>query len=1160
MSVPIPHHTFSEISNSVLSANNIFITTADLVTSFPILAPNGLVSAPSYSFASNLNSGLFWNSSGVGLCVDSDLSLLAAANGNVALGSIPTNFAGGKQVLFLSDASVNPVGAPGSAGGLLFVDGSSLQYINNTGVSTDITVPALGTVNGPLASVNSDIVIYSNTTGFNIADSGIRFLSNQIRAGSGSPSFPSYSFSSESSGMYLASASTLGFIVQTTNVLNCSSTGTTCLVPVTSVNGSESLPSITFTSDPSSGLFSVSSHLGFSVGGVAGLMCGAHNVSWTSANTSGYGTNASGVMWFPNATTAPVGIPNAGNGGILYSTAAATELRFLNSVGTSYLVGGDLAGVGTVEDAQVLVWSNVSGTAVAARTVISDAGVISAVQDSPVATYPAYSFSGDTTTGLGLLSPGILGLIIGGSTVLQLTASLFTSGVPTLFVETSSTVAPGLSFKSDSTIGFHAFQDGTFPENAIRSVQGGFGFSESSNVTFCNRETNDYGGGLGVVRIGKTSSPPVAGPASGGYLYVDNNDLYFLDSSSTTKLLTPGSKVQGPVTSTVDAVVRFDGVSGDVVQDSGVLISSNQMSVVNTSGYGFVGAATTGIFSASAGSFHFDSAGTAAVTVSATSVTASQRVKQVNGSSSSPSYSFTSSTSSGLYRRSSGQASISANGVPSLTFQATNNVAFGSTSPDFAGGEGVIFLSPASVFPAGSLASGGLLYINTRNLYFHGAGGIATLLSGISLLGTSTDNALVRYNGTLGRTVQDTANFTYVSNQLKAPDGTVGAPSYTVGGVSSTTGWSLSGTTVNLGEGAAQLAVTLTEVTASVAFSALNGIQIGGTLGVTQSFSSPLLTNSINDSSGIFRWNRNGTTIMESTTNRDLDIKSNSFLFSGGTGNLELTFNSTWRLDALNAADSIKVAVAGTDIITVDSTGATFSNLEVNTTAGSNTGFFFTAATTSGLSTGNGQILVNNVVAMGPGTSSISTILNGSGGTGTSTITWPAVTVAPTNPSSGAYLYVDPSGEFFVITNPTKTVTVNGPNAFAIWTRTQTISNDSDTLVDTLVSSSANILVIDTGSPGAGTVTGTANTGGWWQVIANASFASDSTGYRQVRILIDAVEVCNVKQNAVNGTTTDLNVTSNVNVGASSVMTVRVYQNSGGNLSATMRASAMFLG
>jgi hypothetical protein len=119
-------------------------------------------------------------------------------------------------------------------------------------------------------------------------------------------------------------------------------------------------------------------------------------------------------------------------------------------------------------------------------------------------------------------------------------------------------------------------------------------------------------------------------------------------------------------------------------------------------------------------------------------------------------------------------------------------------------------------------------------------------------------------------------------------------------------------------------------------------------------------------------------------------------------------------------------------------------------------------------------------------------------------------------------------------------------------------------LVDTLVDDTGvtNLMTVDTAAPGAGTITGTADTAGWWEVAAEAHWVANATGYRKLRILVGGVEVGLGTQNAVTvgGVETQQQVCACVNVVASAVMTVRVEQNSGGNLDVDVTASAVYLG
>jgi len=262
-------------------------------------------------------------------------------------------------------------------------------------------------------------------------------------------------------------------------------------------------------------------------------------------------------------------------------------------------------------------------------------------------------------------------------------------------------------------------------------------------------------------------------------------------------------------------------------------------------------------------------------------------------------------------------------------------------------------------------------------------------------------------------------------------------------------------------------------------------------------------------------------------------------------------------LDVANAADSLIFSVGGTAIGTFSSTGLTAPNLSANRFGGD---LVFTSDITSGKFDGS-RINVNGNTGMIGVAGGKLAFLGAVGPSGTRVLSISAATTAPTSaPTSGAYMYVDSTADFMRVANKDVDVAINGPHAHARISRTQSIATGAIDLIDTLVDVESNILVVDTASPGAGTITGTAGTGGWWEISAEAAWASNATGFRRIRIKVGGVVVGDSTENAVSGAETQQQVRVNINVVASAVVTFEVEQNSGGNLSVDVIGTVVFLG
>jgi hypothetical protein len=1153
----------TEVSRDVLNCTQLAVSTADLISGFPILAPDGNVTAPTYSFASNVDTGLFRSSAGVSMGVDSEVGMVAGPTGNVAVGSTPSGYGGGEGVVFLTDAVVDPIGMPnGGSGGILYVDGQEMNFLNSAGSVTTLTTAGGSDVTGPNSSLANQLATFNSITGNVITNSPIQYVSSQLLPGDGTSLVPSYSFISEpNTGLYL-SGSSLNFSVLGSTALSLNASSATFEVPFSSSSpASAATPAFSFTSSTSSGIFYGGDHVQISSGGTSGMAIGgngARNVSVAGGAAADYGTGANGVLFVPTATTDPVGIPNGGSGGVLYVTSGGTQLRWLDASGTSVLLGGSVDPAGTVADNSLAIWANTSGSSVTSGPVITDAGAIQAVQSGTIAN-PAYSFTASTTAGMVLSAPGTVAFQGSGTPDFSVNSTAMTALLQ-VQVLSSSGASPSMSFASETSSGLFQNSSGTFrvtvgPSNVFTVRE------PTSNITICSIDVSDYGGGEGLIRLEDAVTNPSSAPIDGGFLYVDGDDLLFRDTDNVEHTLTSTTSVNSVGSSTANGVVRFDTTDGKIVQDTSTILISDggQVTTSSAQGYSFTSSTTSGLSSSGGDIVELVSAGTTSLTLntSGTTVETGHELLVSDGSVSLPSLSFTLDTDTGLYLSAPNTLSVSSGGVHSLTVDSTQNVALGSTPPDFAGGQGVVFFSDVVTQPSTVLSNGGVMFVNGRNLFFHDKDATLHQLSGTEGIGSSTASLIVTLSDTVGKGIKESGFSLSDSNQITGPDGSAGAPPYTVGG---SVGWWYGGAnTVEMGDGANQLSVNSAATIASVQLelSGSNGLRVGGSGGMTETFTSPTTTRTVGNASGTFVWQQNGTPIFQSSASRDVDLLSNFAVCTGATGDFSMGFDGvSFDLDVANAADSLLFSVGGTAMGTFSTAGLTAHNVSANRIGGD---LRFTSDTTSGI-TGPEVEVNGNMGFQGIAGGKLG-LFGSAAPSGTRVLSLEAATTAPTTaPTSGVYLYVDSTADFMRVANKDVDVAINGPHAHARISRTQTIATGAIDLVDTLVDVESNILVVDTASPGAGTITGTAATGGWWEISAEAAWASNATGFRRIRIKVGGVVVGDSTENAVSGAETQHQVRVSVNVAASAVVTYEVEQNSGGNLDVDVIGTVVFLG
>jgi hypothetical protein len=1148
----------TEVHRDVLNCAQIVISTADLINSFPILAPNGNITNPTYSFASNTDTGLFRTTDGVSVAVDAQVGLVAAGDGNVALGDTPTDYGGGQGVVFFSDAAVTPVGVPnGGTGGILYTEGQELQFLDSTGNVTSITTAGGSDVTAPDTSLANQLATFSSPSGNIITNSNIQFVSNQLLPGDGTSQTPSYAFTSQvNTGMYL-SGTDLKFSVAGSNVATFNATAVSFATPLASdFPGSAANPIFAFTSSTSSGVFYGADHVQLSSNGVSGLAVGGNatrNVA-VGGIPGSYGTGADGVLFIPTATTDPVGVPNGGSGGVLYATSGGTEVRWLDASGTSVLLGGSVHPVGAVVANSLAVWGNTTGSSLLVGPVITDAGAVHAVQG--VTSNPAYSFTASTNAGMSLSSPGTVTFQGIGNEALSVSSSSVTCTLP-LRIPTSVGTAPGLSFTSSPSSGIYSNTDGG-NRFSVGSANV-FTTRDAWNVSVINT-TNDYGAGQGVIKFGDATTNPTTAPTDGGFLYIDGDTILFRDTDNLEHTLTSATSIPSIASSTDNGIVVFNGVTGKVVQDNIVTISdTGKIEVQNDYGFSFSSTTNSGLY-ATSNSLRLESnnVNTIQFNTSDVEVQSGHVLEGADGSVATPGFAFALDPDTGMYLSSPNTLSVAAGGVHAFSTDADANVAFGSDTPDFAGGQGVVYVSDITTQPLTLLSNGGLLYVNGRNLFFYDKDSLTHQLSGTQGLGSSTDNRVVTLAGTLGKDVKESGFSLSDSNQLTGPNGSAATPAYTVG--AAVGWWSAGANTVQLGNGVNELSLNSTATVASVQLeiAGASGMRVGGLGGVTDTFSTPTLTRDFDNASGTFVWQQNGTTVFQTSAAKDVDLLSNLAICTGATGDFTLGYDGVaFALGVANAADSLLFSAGGTTLATISSAGVSAPGVSANILA-CDGGFRFTSDITSGHSFL--EIEVNGKNALEGGAGANLKFL-GTGAGGTRAVGIRVVHTAPTSsPTSGVYMYVDSSTTFLRIADKYIDVATNGPHAHAVISRTQTVADSTVDLIDTLTDVESNILVVDTGAPGAGTVTGTAATAGWWEISAEASWASNSTGFRRIRVKVGGVVVGDSTENAVSGIETQHQIRLCVPVVASAVVTFEVEQTSGGNLDVDVIGSVVFMG
>lgn len=249
---------------------------------------------------------------------------------------------------------------------------------------------------------------------------------------------------------------------------------------------------------------------------------------------------------------------------------------------------------------------------------------------------PSYSFEGDTDTGLFSTTDGDVSFVSDGARIAHIDENGFTVDTvlnANVFELGNGTVtAPALKFADDSDTGIYSDAGDTdtihFAAGADRIVSVNSGYAEVTKQ-------------LRVID-GTTADPAIAFETGTGFAHV-NNDI---------------------------EIVR-DSVSKLVVSDNSVTVTTNLEPIrvratdLGTEAapiYTFKNDSNTGMFSPGVNSIGFATAGTEALRIDETVITANKVIRSSTGTTFSPSYSFSGDTDTGMYTPLEGHIGLSTNG------------------------------------------------------------------------------------------------------------------------------------------------------------------------------------------------------------------------------------------------------------------------------------------------------------------------------------------------------------------------------------------------------------------------------------------------------------------------------------------------------------------
>lgn len=268
-------------------------------------------------------------------------------------------------------------------------------------------------------------------------------------------------------------------------------------------------------------------------------------------------------------------------------------------------------------------------------------GVMHAVDDGTAA-LPAYSWDSDQNTGIYRVGPDNLAISVGGSARLQITSSLIGVGAGLQFqVPDGSVGTPSYSFGTDTDTGF--FRSGA---NEFRAVAGG-----AANMI--------WGPSLNYSRFPFLNADGAVGTPS--YTFESDSDtgIYHIGVNSF------GISAGGVNVATVS--VGSFGING--IGTAGAFQTSDGSAAAP--GFSFLADSDTGVYRIGANSIGIATAGVNAFAADASFVYGRLPFVGVNGSASSPTYSFESDPDTGIFRVTTNTLGLSTAGTERLSIDGT---------------------------------------------------------------------------------------------------------------------------------------------------------------------------------------------------------------------------------------------------------------------------------------------------------------------------------------------------------------------------------------------------------------------------------------------------------------------------------------------------------
>jgi hypothetical protein len=404
---------------------------SDLTVAGELFLSDGTAAAPSLAFTSDTNTGLYRSAAD---------QLAITVNGTQV-----ARFEGTQNVFTQNLVTAKEVqSGPGTA----ITPAYTFSADNNTGIYS-AAADQLG------ISCNGANVATFAATGLTLAAGADLTVAAEILAANGAAATPSITFTSDpNTGIYNAAADQLGVACNGANVATFAATGLTLAAgadltmaaEILASNGAAATPSITFASDPNTGLYRIAADtLGVAANGAEAIRVDAAGLTVTGAILSTGDIVSGGEMY-------------AGNG-----SAAAPSLGFTLDPNTGlYNVAADTLGV-AANGAEVARFGTTGLTLAAAMDLTVPGETFHSLGTAGA---PSITFTGDSNTGIyspaadqvGFTTAGTVKFYCDGTQVYTGSGVYFSNG-GVMALTNGTAASPGLAFDAETGTGIYNVGD-----------------------------------------------------------------------------------------------------------------------------------------------------------------------------------------------------------------------------------------------------------------------------------------------------------------------------------------------------------------------------------------------------------------------------------------------------------------------------------------------------------------------------------------------------------------------------------------------------------------------------------------------------------------------------------------------------------------------------